>query len=171
MFDLQEKGTLQLTYDVTSETPTISSVASRDVFLNGCYSFKLKGALFSATNSITSSIAPTVLQITSPQIRSSLTPNSPGIVIHVENELDIVQQLAPAASVGLTCTYQADIGNPLEHTLVAEIQNKLDISIGVANGYNAAQKGILYNTDFSTHYNTPGGKAYLSLTFEYHRLY
>jgi hypothetical protein len=172
MFDLQEKGTLQLTYDVTSETPTISSVASRDVFLNGCYSFKLKGALFSATNSITTSYAPTVLQITSPQIRSSLTPNSPGIVIHVENELDVVQQSSfPSPTVGLTCTFQADIGNPLEHTLVAEIQNKLDISIGVANGYNAAQKGILYNTDFSTHYNTPAGKAYLSLTFEYHRLY
>lgn len=171
MFDLQEKGTLQLTYDVTSETPTISSLASRNVFLNGCYSFKLKGALFTATNSITTSLSPTVLQITSPQIRSSLTPNSPGIVIHVQNEIAVVQPLAPAAVAGTTSTLRADTGNPLEHTLIAELQNKLDISIGVANGYNAAQKGIIYNVDFSTHYATPGGKAYLSLTFEYQRLY
>lgn len=171
MFDLQEKGTFQLTYDLTTETPLVSSVASRDVFLNGCYSLKLKGAFISATNSIATSLTPTVLQITSPQIRSSLTPNSPGIVIHAQNVLNVVQPLAPAALAGLTNTLYGDIGNSLDHTLLAELQNKLDISIGVANGYNATQKGIIYNTNFSTHYNTPGGKCYLSLTFEYHRLY
>lgn len=170
MFDLQEKGTFQLTYDVTNELPTTSSVASRTVFLNGCYSLKLKGALISATNSITTAFTPTVIQIISPQIRSSLTPSSPGIVIHAQNVLDVVQPLAPAALVTVTNTIEADIGNSLDHTLLADIQNNFDISIGVASGGNASAKTVYFDTDFSTHYNTPGGKCYLSLTFEYHRL-
>lgn len=181
MFDLQESGTFQLTYDLTNELPTTGSIASRELFLNGMYRLKLKGGalqgpVFGSTFAFLST-SPCNLQITSPQIRSSLTPSSPGFVLPVElnvGNLSVETHAAPYAGPFQIYTIaQSIVGGVMEHSLIASIQNKLEISVGVANGFNGTS--VVYDRDWITKLATVPpvvvtDPVYLILTFEYLRV-
>lgn len=181
MFDLQESGTFQLTYDLTSELPTVGSVAKRDVFLNGTYRLKLKGGALQGPvfgpPQVFLATTPCNLQITSPQIRSSLTPSAPGFVLPVElsvGNFTVETRAAPYAGPFQSYTSaQSIVGSVMEHSLIASIQNKLEISVGVANGFNGTN--VVYNKDWITKLATvpPApvtDPVYLILTFEYLRI-
>lgn len=175
MFDVQESGTFQLTFDLRNELGT-GQLASREIFLNGNYQLKLIGASVNTGQIGVSSLAavPQInfarcLQITSPQIRSSLTPSAPGFVIplNVTAPVATVETYAGpipgGTSVRQFAIYDSIVGDVIKHSLLATLQNRLDIQVFVAN------TNAIFNVEWNTAFNS-NFPSFLVLTFEYLRM-
>jgi len=174
MFDVQESGTFQLTFDLRNELGN-GELASREIFLNGNYHLKLSGASIS-TGQIgvgVTAAAPSLnlagcLQVTSPQIRSSLTPSAPGFVVPMSPEplIQTVETYPGPIPGGSTVrqylNYNSIVGDVMKHSLLATLQNKLEIQVRVSN------TNAVFNTVWNTFFPS-AFPSFLILTFEYVR--
>lgn len=174
IFQLQEAGTFELTFDARAELGVSGQIAYREVFLTGNYMLKLEGVQLSAGAASIANISDQAFSmlISSPQIINTTTPSNPGFIVTGSTVVPFYSALTAGAT---SVQNKLDIvrGEPLSHKVLCNFSgNKLGImlSLAASTGFDISKGIVPYTRNFNNLWSS-SDPVFLSLTFSYKKIF